>query len=154
MFNVVFFEPEIPPNTGNVIRLCSVTGCNLHLIKPLGFSLEDKKLRRAGLDYGEFSELKAHENWQAFLKSCLPARIFAISTKGQTAYTEIEYKPGDFLLFGPETRGLPDEIREAEAMEDVIRIPMLPEMRSLNLSNAASIIVYEAWRQIGFSNAE
>lgn len=150
MFNVVFFEPEIPPNTGNVIRLCSVTGATFHLIKPLGFSLEDKKLRRAGLDYSEFSELKVYENWEHFLESCGQGRIFAISTKGATRYDQVDYDPGDYLLFGPETRGLPDEIREADKIEAVLKIPMVPDMRSLNLSNSASIILYEAWRQHDF----
>jgi len=150
MFNVVFYEPEIPPNTGNVIRLCSVTGATLHLIKPLGFSLEDKKLRRAGLDYSEFSELKVYENWEHFLENCGENRIFAISTKGSTRYDQVEYVSGDYLLFGPETRGLPDEIREADEIKAVLKIPMLPGMRSLNLSNSASIILYEAWRQLDF----
>lgn len=150
MFNVVFFEPEIPPNTGNVTRLCSNTGCTLHLIEPLGFSLDDKRLRRAGLDYSEYSEIRTYRNWGEFLEKCRPSRTYAISTKGDTAYDSVDYQAGDYLLFGPETRGLPDAIREAREITAVIRIPMLPHSRSMNLSNAAAVIVYEAWRQIGF----
>ena len=150
MFNIVFFEPEIAPNTGNATRLCSNTGCTLHLIEPLGFSLDDKRLRRAGLDYGEYSKIRTYSGWENFLTSARPGRIFAVSTKGNSGYAEIEYKAGDYLLFGPETRGLPDAIREAPEITGVIRIPMLPHSRSLNLSNATAVIVYEAWRQHGF----
>lgn len=153
MFNIVFFEPEIPPNTGNVIRLCSVTGCTLHLIKPLGFSLDDKRLRRAGLDYGEFSDLKTYENWDDFLLRAEPTRLFAISTKGDTNYDKVAFEPDDYLLFGPETRGLPDHIRSAPKIDAVLKVPMLPEMRSLNLSNAAAIVTYEAWRQLEFKGS-
>lgn len=150
MFNVVFFEPEIPPNTGNANRLCSNTGCTLHLIEPLGFSLDDKRLRRAGLDYREYSEIRTYRDWGDFLGKCRPARIFAVSTKGATPYDSVDYQAGDYLLFGPETRGLPDAIRSADEITAVIRIPMLPHSRSLNLSNAAAVIIYEAWRQAGF----
>jgi tRNA (cytidine/uridine-2'-O-)-methyltransferase len=150
MFNVVFFEPEIPPNTGNVTRLCSNTGCTLHLIEPLGFSLDDKRLRRAGLDYSEYSEIRTYRNWNDFLEKCRPKRTYAISTKGTAAYDSVDYHAGDYLLFGPETRGLPDTIREASEITAVIRIPMLPHSRSMNLSNAAAVIVYEAWRQNGY----
>ncbi len=150
MFNVVFFEPEIPPNTGNVTRLCSNTGCTLHLIEPLGFSLDDKRLRRAGLDYSEYSEIRTYRNWNDFLEKCRPKRTYAISTKGTVAYDSVDYHAGDYLLFGPETRGLPDTIREASEITAVIRIPMLPHSRSMNLSNAAAVIVYEAWRQNGY----
>ena len=153
MFNLVFFEPEIPPNTGNAIRLCSVTGCTLHLIKPLGFSLDDKRLRRAGLDYGEFSELRTHDNWAGFLESIGKARIFAVSTKGDTRYDNAGFTPGDYLLFGPETRGLPDEIREAPEISAVLKLPMRAGMRSLNLANAAAILTYEAWRQLDFGGS-
>ncbi|MBT5483364.1 MAG: tRNA (uridine(34)/cytosine(34)/5-carboxymethylaminomethyluridine(34)-2'-O)-methyltransferase TrmL [Gammaproteobacteria bacterium] len=153
MFNLVFYEPEIPPNTGNAIRLCSNTDCVLHLIEPLGFTLDDKRLRRAGLDYGEYSEVRTYRNWQHFIESCAPGRMFAISTKGDRLYTEASFQPADYLVFGPETRGLPDEIRMAPEMTSVLRIPMLPHSRSLNLSNSAAIIIYEAWRQNGFKGA-
>ena len=153
MFNLVFFEPEIPPNTGNAIRLCSNTGCNLHLIEPLGFSLDDKKLRRAGLDYREYCEIQTHENWENFVEACKPDRIFAISTRGAMPYTEAKFLPGDYLLFGPETRGLPENILASKLLSGVLRIPMLTHSRSLNLSNAAAVLVYEAWRQQAFSGA-
>jgi tRNA (cytidine/uridine-2'-O-)-methyltransferase len=153
MFSIVFFEPEIPPNTGNAIRLSSNTGCALHLIKPLGFSLGHKKLRRAGLDYAEYSELRTHENWEDFLENRGSGRIYAISTKGTLPYTEAAFEPGDYLLFGPETRGLPDRILTSPEVTATLRIPMLPHSRSLNLSNSAAVIVYEAWRQQGFTGA-
>lgn len=153
MLNIVLFEPEIPPNTGNIIRLCANTGFHLHLIEPLGFELDDKRLRRAGLDYREWQDAKVHSNWQAFLENQRPERIFAISTKGQTRYTDIAYQAGDTLVFGPETRGLSAAFREALPGDHVLRIPMQPESRSLNLSNAAALIVYEAWRQLGFQGA-
>lgn len=153
MFNIVFYEPEIPPNTGNAIRLCSNTGCTLHLVEPLGFSLDDKKLRRAGLDYREYSELKTHRSWKDFLDTCRPGRLFAVSTRGTTAYTDAAFQPGDYLVFGPETRGLPEAILASPIMEAVLRIPMLAHSRSLNLSNAAAAVVYEAWRQQGFAGA-
>ncbi len=150
MFNIVLFEPEIPPNTGNIIRLASNTGCVLHLIKPLGFSLNEKSLRRAGLDYHEYSELITYENWQDFLLNKESGDIFAFSTKGGTLYTDVEYQSGAFLLFGPETRGLPEGIRNDPAIRDVLCLPMQKSSRSLNLSNTAAIAVYEAWRQIKF----
>ena len=150
MFNVVFFEPEIPPNTGNATRLCSNTGCILHLIEPLGFSLDDKRLRRAGLDYSEYSTVKTWNGWGSFLAACRPRRMFAVSTKGTVPYSQVGYRPGDYLLFGPESRGLPDAVREAPEVTGIIRIPMLAHSRSLNLANAAAVIVYEAWRQNGF----
>jgi len=150
MFNLVFFEPEIPPNTGNATRLCSNTGSRLHLIKPLGFSLGDKQLRRAGLDYLEYSEIRTHDSWQAFLETCTPERIFAFSTKAESTHSEAEYKPDDYFLFGPETRGLPDEIRNAQEIDRVLKIPMMPGSRSLNLANAAAVVIYEAWRQNEF----
>jgi tRNA (cytidine/uridine-2'-O-)-methyltransferase len=153
MLNIVLFEPEIPPNTGNIIRLCANTGFALHLIEPLGFELDNKRLRRAGLDYREWQEAKVHGNWEAFITSEKPSRIFAISTKGQIRYTDISFKPGDTLVFGPETRGLSQEFREALPPEQVLRIPMQVQSRSLNLSNTVALIVYEAWRQLDFKGA-
>ncbi|VUD56802.1 tRNA (cytidine(34)-2'-O)-methyltransferase [Thalassocella blandensis] len=152
MFNVVLFEPEIPPNTGNIIRLCANTGCRLHLIEPLGFVLDDKRLRRAGLDYGEWKDAQTHANWQAFLEAEAPQRLFGISTKGKQYHSDVDYQIGDYLVFGPETRGLPEDIRNSMG-NNVIRIPMTPDSRSMNLSNAASVIVYEAWRHLGYPNA-
>lgn len=158
MLNIVLFEPEIPPNTGNIIRLCANTGFSLHLIEPLGFELDDKRLRRAGLDYREWQDAKVHANWESFVTDVLgksehPERVFAISTKGQTRYTDIHFQPGDTLVFGPETRGLSPEFRNALPQDHVLRIPMQAESRSLNLSNAAALIVYEAWRQLGFEGS-
>ena len=151
MINIVLYEPEIPPNTGNIIRLAANTGAGLHLIKPLGFELDDKRLRRAGLDYHEFSQLQLHENWQAFVASTGSSRVFGISTKGRLGYCEVSYQDNDYLVFGPETRGLPQEVRQQLGDRHVLRIPMLSDSRSLNLSNAAALVVYEAWRQLGFS---
>lgn len=153
MFNIVLFEPEIPPNTGNIIRLCANTGCHMHLIEPLGFVLDDKRLRRAGLDYGEWKDVKTHANWETFISIEQPQQLWAISTKGTRWHSEIDVKPGDYFVFGPETRGLPVEIRESLPAEDVIRIPMCANSRSMNLSNAASVIVYEAWRKMNFEGA-
>ncbi len=132
------------------MRLCSNTGCTLHLIEPLGFVLDDKRLRRAGLDYSEYSDLKTYRNWQDFIESCCPERLYALSTKGQALYTEPVFQEGDYFVFGPETRGLPEQIRSAEEVTQVLKLPMQPESRSLNLSNSAAIIIYEAWRQTGF----
>ncbi len=150
MFHVGLYEPEIPPNTGNIIRLCANTGMQLHLIHPLGFSPDDKQVKRAGLDYHEWARVQHHENYSAFYKELNGARVFACSTKGQKNYSEITYQPGDVFLFGPETRGLPKEVLESFPSENIIRIPMLAQSRSLNLSNAVAVIVYEAWRQLGF----
>lgn len=150
MFHVVLYQPEIPPNTGNIIRLCANTGSQLHLIKPLGFELEDKKLRRAGLDYREWARVAEHDSFTAFLAEVKPARVWAVSTRGRHLYSEVAYQPQDAFLFGPETRGLPEALLENPGQEQVIRIPMVAESRSLNLSNAAAILVYEAWRQRGF----
>ncbi|MFL0808795.1 MAG: tRNA (uridine(34)/cytosine(34)/5-carboxymethylaminomethyluridine(34)-2'-O)-methyltransferase TrmL [Agarilytica sp.] len=150
MFNVVLFEPEIPPNTGNIIRLCANTGCQLHLIEPLGFVLDDKRLRRAGLDYREWQDIVIHPNWAAFLKKETPLRMWGLSTKGKKFVQEITFEAGDYLLFGPETRGLPENIRNEVGAEHLLRIPMRENNRSMNLSNAASVIVYEAWRQNNF----
>ncbi|HEY7885134.1 MAG TPA: tRNA (uridine(34)/cytosine(34)/5-carboxymethylaminomethyluridine(34)-2'-O)-methyltransferase TrmL [Cellvibrionaceae bacterium] len=153
MFHIVLFEPEIPPNTGNIIRLAANTGCTLHLIEPLGFVLDDKRLRRAGLDYGEWQSLSTYRHWQDFLDRARPERIFALSTKGTHCHSEARFKHADYLLFGPETRGLPATIRESLPPDQVLRIPMLPNSRSMNLSNAAAVIVYEAWRQLGFEGS-
>ena len=150
MINIVLYEPEIPPNTGNIIRLAANTGAQLHLIMPLGFDLDDKRLRRAGLDYHEFSKLQLHDDWQAFVSSTSDSRVFGLSTKGQRGYHEVAYQEGDYLVFGPESRGLPEVIRQQLGDRHVLRIPMLADSRSLNLSNAAALVVYEAWRQLGF----
>lgn len=153
MFNIVLFEPEIPPNTGNVIRLAANTGAVLHLVEPLGFALEDRKLRRAGLDYHEFSELRVHAGWDALLKVAAGQRLFGFSTQGSGNYAEIRYQAGDFLIFGPETRGLPPYIKQGFAEGHLLRLPMRPQSRSLNLSNAVAVVVYEAWRQNGFGQS-
>ena len=150
MFNVVLYEPEIPPNTGNIIRLCANMGCDLHLIHPLGFQLDEKKLRRAGLDYHEFASVIEHQSYQAMLEVLKPKRIFACSTKGRSNYDVPRFREGDSFIFGPETRGLPNSILEQHDTEHVLRIPMHESSRSINLANAVGIILYEAWRQNGF----
>lgn len=150
MFHIVLFEPEIPPNTGNIIRLCANTGSSLHLIKPLGFSLEDKRLRRAGLDYREYADVQEHEDFDSFLQHTRPGRLFACSTRGRTTYTDAMFMPGDAMMFGPETRGLPQSVLDSVPSDQVLRIPMVADSRSLNLSNAVAIILYEAWRQQDF----
>lgn len=150
MFNVVLYEPEIPPNTGNIIRLCANMGCDLHLIHPLGFQLDEKKLRRAGLDYHEFAKVVEHQSYQALIESLKPKRIFACSTKGNTNYDVPDFNVGDTFIFGPETRGLPDSILQQFDKEHVLRIPMHASSRSINLANAVGIIMYEAWRQNEF----
>ena len=154
MLHIVLFEPEIPPNTGNIIRLCANTGHQLHLIEPLGFDLDDKKLRRAGLDYDEWAKVIIHNSFQAFMDLYPNARVFCCTTKGKSSYADVNYKEGDVLLFGPETRGLPDEILRSTPEQQHIKIPMVKHSRSLNLSNAVAIITYEAWRQLEFSGAE
>lgn len=151
LFHIVLFEPEIPPNTGNIIRLCANTGCQLHLIEPLGFSMDEKALRRAGLDYHEFAEIRLWSDYPTFLREATPARLFALSTKGSQGYSDVSFQDGDYLMFGPETRGLPAEIRESLPAERVLRLPMLADSRSLNLSNTVAVMVYEAWRQNGFA---
>ncbi len=151
MFHIVLFEPEIPPNTGNIIRLCANSGGTLHLIHPLGFRLDNKRLRRAGLDYREWVGVQEHADLTAFISACQPARLFACTTRATQYYTDITYRAGDALLFGPETRGLPQPLLDGLPPEQLIRIPMLPESRSMNLSNAVSVILYEAWRQQGFA---
>lgn len=153
MFNLVLFEPEIPPNTGNIIRLCANTGSALHLVRPLGFTLDDRRLRRAGLDYREFAELGVHDNYAEFLAAVQPPRVFAFTTRGQRPHTAPDYRPGDALLFGPETRGLPQALLDGLPAENRLRIPMRPDSRSLNLSNAAAIAVFEAWRQLDFAGS-
>lgn len=154
MFQVALFEPEIPPNTGNIIRLCANTGVKLHLIHPLGFRLEDSKLRRAGLDYHEWAQVCEHANFTDFLEATRPARVFAFTTKSHRFFHEVAYHNGDALLFGPETRGLPPEILQQIPQERRLRIPMVAAVRSLNLSNAVAVAVYEAWRQQGFAGAD
>lgn len=150
MLSIALYEPEIPPNTGNIIRLCANTGIDLHLIHPLGFAPDDKQVKRAGLDYHEWTRVFHHENYAAFLARMVGKRIFACSTHARLAYTKINYQEDDVLLFGPETRGLPKTLIEQWSPDQLIRIPMLPNSRSLNLSNAAAIIAYEALRQVGF----
>lgn len=149
MFHIVLFEPEIPPNTGNIIRLCANTGLQLHLIKPFAFELEDKKMRRAGLDYHEWANVQIHENYQAFIDSETPNRLFGLSTKATNYYHQVEYQDGDYFMFGPETRGLPDNIM-ADMGENLLRIPMKADSRSLNLSNTVAVLAYEVLRQGGF----
>jgi len=153
MFHIALYQPEIPPNTGNIIRLCANTGSQLHLIRPLGFELDDRKLRRAGLDYHEFAAVHEHDDLDQLLKQlkATPDRLFAFSTKGKRCYAEPDYRPGDILLFGPETRGLPAELLERLPPAQRLRLPMQENSRSLNLSNTVSIVLYEAWRQNDFA---
>ncbi len=155
MFKIVLYQPEIPPNTGNIIRLCANSGSSLHLIHPLGFQLDEKSLRRAGLDYMELADVCEYKSMDQFLKQSDidKNRIFACTTRGRESYADINYRPGDVLLFGPETRGLPQEMLHSLPADRLIRIPMHPDNRSLNLSNAVSIILFEAWRQQGFAGA-
>lgn len=151
MFSVILYEPEIPPNTGNIIRLCANTGADLHLVEPLGFDLEEKKLRRAGLDYREFVDVRTHSSLDDCLATLDGPRLFALSTKNSTRYDRAIFREGDALLFGPETRGLPVEVLNGLPPEQRLRLPMQEGNRSLNLSNAAAVVVYEAWRQLGFA---
>jgi tRNA (cytidine/uridine-2'-O-)-methyltransferase len=158
MFNVILYQPEIPPNTGNIIRLCANAGCALHLVEPLGFEIDDKRLRRAGLDYHEYATLQRYPD----LATCLAhlkldgplteggPRLFALTTKGSQAHHRVQYRPGDAFLFGPESRGLPQEVRESLPPQQRLRLPMRPDCRSLNLSNTVAVVVYEAWRQLDF----
>ncbi len=152
--DVVLFEPEIPPNTGNVIRLCANTGAKLHLIEPLGFELDDKKLRRAGLDYREWAEVQIHRDLNSYIEMRKPNRLFAFSTKGTRHFGQTHYQPGDALLFGPESRGLPAELLQALPPEQVLRLPMRAESRSLNLSNTVAVAVFEVWRQWGYNGGQ
>jgi tRNA (cytidine/uridine-2'-O-)-methyltransferase len=151
MFHVVLFEPEIPPNTGNAIRLCANTGATLHLVKPLGFRLDDKRLQRSGLDYHDLASVKVHENLDACLIELAGARLFAVETAGRRGYSELQYRAGDAFLFGPETRGLPDAVLDRVGRESSLFIPMRAQCRSINLSNAVALVAYEAWRQLGFA---
>ena len=154
MFNIVLYEPEIAPNTGNIIRLCANTGCQLHLIKPLGFEPDEKKLRRAGLDYHDWVKVIQHESYQEFCQTLdTTNRVFTLSTHSKKLYTDVNFIPGDYLMFGPETRGLPVAVRESVSQDQQITLPMMPNNRSLNLSNSVSIVAYEAWRQLGFQQA-
>jgi len=150
MLHVVLFQPEIPPNTGNVIRLCANTGAHLHLIRPLGFELDDARLRRAGLDYHEFAQLAVHDDLDAFVAAAAPERLFALSTRSSTLYTETRFRDGDAVVFGPETRGLPQDFIDALPPAQRLRLPMRPNNRSLNLSIAVAVVVFEAWRQRDF----
>ena len=151
MFDVILYQPEIPPNTGNIIRLCANTGARLHLVKPLGFSLEDKQLLRAGLDYHEFATITVHESWADCVERFKDRRLFAVSTKGTQRYDLVDYAAGDAFVFGPESRGLPPEILGSVSEQRCLRVPMVPGNRSLNLSNAVAVVLYEAWRQVGFA---
>ncbi|WP_226573560.1 tRNA (uridine(34)/cytosine(34)/5-carboxymethylaminomethyluridine(34)-2'-O)-methyltransferase TrmL [Mangrovibacter yixingensis] len=153
MLNIVLFEPEIPPNTGNIIRLCANTGFRLHIIEPMGFTWDDKRLRRAGLDYHEFAAVIRHHDYAAFLEKEQPGRLFALTTKGTPAHSAVAYQQGDYLMFGPETRGLPASILDTFPAEQKIRIPMVADSRSMNLSNSVAVVVYEAWRQLGYDGA-
>ena len=155
MFNIVLVQPEIPPNTGNVIRLAANTGCALHLIEPLGFSMEDKLMKRAGLDYHEWADVKRHAGWSEFLDAVRPdpARMFAMTTRGTRPVHDVQFMPGDWLVFGSETRGLAPELRESFPPGQRLKLPMRPGQRSLNLSNAVAVTVFEAWRQNGFTGS-
>lgn len=150
VFNVVLVHPEIPPNTGNVIRLCANSGCSLHLIRPLGFPIDHAKMRRAGLDYHEFASLQVHDDWATFLARMQPQRRFALSTRGTRRPSDCEFHPGDWLVFGSETAGLPAPVAASFGADQTLRLPMRPGNRSMNLSNAVAVVVYEAWRQQGF----
>jgi len=153
MFNIVLVHPEIPPNTGNVIRLAANTGCALHLIEPLGFSMDDKNLRRAGLDYHEYAPVRQHASWEAFVHDAQPApeRLFAFTTKGSQPLANVAWRAGDWLVFGSETAGLPEPVRESFSATQRVRLPMRADQRSLNLSNAVAVAVFEAWRQCGYA---
>ena len=150
MFEIVLFEPEIPPNTGNVIRLCANAGCRLHLVQPLGFSLRDKQLQRAGLDYRDLAEVQIHDDWRACQLVLARKRLFAVTTRGERRYDEPRYEENDVFVFGPETRGLPDSVLAEFVHDQRIRVPMRQTSRSLNLANTVALVVYEAWRQLGF----
>jgi tRNA (cytidine/uridine-2'-O-)-methyltransferase len=153
MFHVVLFQPEIPPNTGNVIRLCANTGCTLHLVKPLGFDIQDKTLRRAGLDYDEFAKLRVHASLDACLIELAGARVFCVETGGTRVYSEVDFEPGDVWVFGPDTRGLPAAVLDLIPVDRQLSVPMRPGNRSINLSNTVALVVYEGWRQLGFRGA-
>lgn len=150
MLNIILYEPEIPPNTGNIIRLCANTGCQLHLIKPLGFEFDDKRLRRAGLDYHEWAQVKQYDNLDAYCETMPTSTLYALTTKARRSYSEVSFKQGDSIIFGPETRGLPASVLNEMPDAQKLRIPMRENSRSLNLSNSVAVVVYEAWRQLGF----
>jgi tRNA (cytidine/uridine-2'-O-)-methyltransferase len=154
MFHIVLFEPEIPPNTGNVIRLCANTGATLHLVKPLGFRLDHKSLQRSGLDYHDLAAVKVHSAFDACLEELVDARIFAVETAGRRCYSDLEYRAGDAFLFGPETRGLPDSVLNRVGRECSLFIPMRAPSRSINLSNSVALVAFEAWRQLGFAGQD
>ncbi|NND45498.1 MAG: tRNA (cytidine(34)-2'-O)-methyltransferase [Xanthomonadales bacterium] len=151
MFHVILFQPEIPPNTGNIIRLCANTGATLHLVGPLGFQLDAARVRRAGLDYHELAEVRQHRGWDEFRERCPQIALWPFSTRGERRYTDAGFKPGDGLVFGPETRGLPDDVLEQIGRDRCLRLPMVAHSRSLNLSNCVAAGLYEAWRQNGFA---
>ena len=153
MFDIVLVEPEIPPNAGNVIRLAANTGCRLHLVEPLGFAMDDRQLKRAGLDYHELASVKTHQDWRACLSSLGARRSFAFTTKGTNLYTEVRYARDDVLVFGAETRGLPDSMLLGFEERNRLRLPMMPGNRSINLSNAVAVVVFEAWRQLEFKGS-
>lgn len=154
MLHIVLYQPEIPPNTGNMIRLCANTGAQLHLIHPLGFAWDNARLRRAGLDYHEWAQVQHHPSLQDFCQQGIYSRMFALSTKGTRTYSDVSFREDDALLFGPETRGLPTTILQQMAPDHILRIPMQPHSRSLNISNAVSVVLYEAWRQLGFKGGQ
>lgn len=153
MFDIVFYKPEIPPNTGNAMRLAAVTGCRLHLIEPLGFDMEDAKLRRAGMDYRDKASVAVHADLDAWKAETAPSRVFAFTVDAEALYTDVHYREGDALLFGPESAGLPGYVQDIVWITKRLRLPMVEGLRSINLSNSAAVVVYEAWRQLGFSGA-
>lgn len=153
MFHVVFYTPEIPPNTGNAMRLAAVTGCRLHLIEPLGFEMDDARLRRAGMDYRDKAAVEVHPDLETWRRLVSPRRVFALTVDGGSVYTEESFSEGDAFLFGPESIGLPDDVKTLPWITRTVRLPMVPDVRSINLSNAAAIVVYEAWRQLGFTGS-
>lgn len=153
MFHLVLFHPEIPPNTGNAMRLAANTGCTLHLIEPLGFELSDSRLRRAGMDYRDRAVVRVHADIEDWYRTTRPERVFALAVSGTTGYTEPSYRPGDAFVFGPESVGLGDDVLALPFVDEVVSIPMLPDVRSLNLSNSVAVVTYEAWRQVGFPGA-
>jgi tRNA (cytidine/uridine-2'-O-)-methyltransferase len=154
VFEIVFYNPEIPPNTGNAMRLAAVTGCRLHLIEPLGFTMEDTKLKRAGMDYRDRASVTVYADLESWKEQAAPQRVFALTVDGDRHHTDAVYHPGDSFLFGPESVGLPDEVQALPWITERLRIPMVPDVRSLNVANAAAIVIYEAWRQNGFNGAE
>ena len=153
MFDIVFYRPEIPPNTGNAMRLSALTGSRLHLIEPLGFEMDDARLRRAGMDYRDKASVSVHPDLETWRQTLRPRRVFALTVDGERLHTDVSYRQGDCLLFGPESVGLPEEVKQLDWLTERLRLPMLPGFRSLNLSNSAAVVVYEAWRQLGFAGS-